>query len=81
MHGKTCLTFYETFDNISRVLLRADNVNNFNTHYSMCHMKKEENINIVWHMRKEENVKIGNVKDFFCFIIENHIKDIHLAQL
>ena len=47
----------------------------------MCYMKKEENINIVCHMRKEENVKIGNVKEFFCFIIENHIKDIHLAQL
>ena len=47
----------------------------------MCHMKKEENINIVWHMRKEENVKIGNEKDSFCFTIENHIKDIHLAQL
>ena len=48
----------------------------------MCYMKKEEYINIVCHMRKEENVKIGNVKEFFfCFIIENLIKDIHLAQL
>jgi len=40
MHGRTSLTFYETFGNNNRVLLIADYGNNFNTP-KVCHMKEE----------------------------------------
>ena len=35
MHGRTCLTFYETFGTNNRVLLIADYGDNFNTPKSM----------------------------------------------